>query len=100
IDHPGSYREFSATAMIAWAMLRGVERGWLPKRRYQPAIERAWKAVLARVGSDGGLVNVCASTARASTLADYLARPAILGKDPRGGAMALLLATELAGLGR
>lgn len=99
IDHPGAYREFSATAMIAFAMQRGLERGWLPKRRYAAAVQRAWHAVLARVGPDGRLVNVCASTARASTLKDYLDRPAILGQDPRGGAMAMLLATELAGLG-
>jgi len=98
VDHPGAYREFSATAMIAFALQRGLEHGWLPKRRYEPAVRRAWRAVLARVGPRGSLVNVCASTARASTLQDYLERPAILGPDPRGGAMAMLLATELAGL--
>ncbi len=98
IDHPGAYREFSATAMFAFAMRRGIERGWLPRKRYGPAVERAWRAVLARVGPQGRLVNVCESTARANTLEDYLSRAAILGPDPRGGAMALLLATELAGL--
>lgn len=98
IDHPGAYPEFSATAMIAFAMLRGVERGWLPKREYRAAVERAWRAVLARVGPRGSLVDVCESTAQARTLEDYLGRAAILGPDPRGGAMALLLATELAGL--
>ncbi|SRR5579875_249707 len=98
IDVPGSYPEFSATAMIAFAMLRGVERGWLPKRQYQPAVDRAWRAVLARVGPNGSLFDVCESTAQAKTLDDYLRRAAILGPDPRGGAMALLLATELAGL--
>ncbi|MGB6452569.1 MAG: glycoside hydrolase family 88 protein [Steroidobacteraceae bacterium] len=98
IDYPGAYREFSATAMIAFAMRRGVEKGWLPRARYQPAVERAWRAVLARVGPQGRLVNVCESTAGANTLEDYLHRAAILGADPRGGAMAMLLATELAGL--
>ncbi len=98
IDYPGAYRELSATAMIAFAMLRGVEKGWLPRRRYQPAVQRAWEAVLARSGPQGRLVNVCESTAGASTLEDYLHRAAILGPDPRGGAMALLLATEMAGL--
>ena len=98
IDVPGAYREFSATAMIAFALQRGLERGWLPRRRYEPLVQRAWRAVLARVGARGSLVDVCASTARASTLEEYLDRPAILGPDPRGGAMALLLATELAGL--
>jgi unsaturated rhamnogalacturonyl hydrolase len=98
IDVRGSYSEFSATAMIAYAMQRGIERGWLPKRRYGPAVERAWQAVAARVGPQGSLVDVCESTARAQTLDDYMSRTAILGPDPRGGAMALMLATELAGL--
>lgn len=95
IDVPGAYSELSATAMIAFAMLRGVERGWLPERRYGAAVERAWRGVLARVGPDGRLVDVCESTAQARTLDDYLRRAAILGPDPRGGAMAMLLATEL-----
>jgi unsaturated rhamnogalacturonyl hydrolase len=98
IDYRGSYSEFSATAMIAFAMLRGVERGWLPRAPYRDAVQRAWQAVLTRTGSDGRLLDVCESTAQAQTLEDYLQRAAILGADPRGGAMALLLATELAGL--
>lgn len=98
IDQRGAYPEFSATAMIAFAMQRGIARGWLPKRRYRAAVERAWRGVLARVGPNGSLVDVCESTARARTLDDYLNRTAILGPDPRGGAMALMLATELAGL--
>jgi unsaturated rhamnogalacturonyl hydrolase len=98
IDYRGSYSEFSATAMIAFAMLRGVERGWLPHEPYHDAAQRAWQAVLMRTGSAGRLIDVCESTAQAQTVEDYLNRAAILGPDPRGGAFALLLATEMAGL--
>jgi unsaturated rhamnogalacturonyl hydrolase len=98
IDYRGSYAEYSATAMIAFAMLRGVERGWLAPAQYRPAVERAWQSILARAGKDGQLLDVCESTAQAVSLDDYLHRAAILGPDPRGGAMALLLATEMAGL--
>ena len=98
IDVPGAYPEYSATAMIGFAMRRGVMRGWLPKRPYAAAVERAWQGILARTSSDGQLIDVCESTARATTLEDYMHRAAILGPDPRGGAMALLFATEMAGL--
>jgi rhamnogalacturonyl hydrolase YesR len=98
IDYPGAYAEFSATAMIAFAMLRGTERGWLTDASYSRAVQRAWRGVLERVGPEGHLVDVCESTATATSLDEYLHRAAILGPDPRGGAMALLLATELAGL--
>jgi unsaturated rhamnogalacturonyl hydrolase len=43
-------------------------------------------------------VNVCESTNKQKTLEDYLHREAILGPDPRGGAMAMLFATEMGGL--
>jgi rhamnogalacturonyl hydrolase YesR len=98
IDEPGSYAEFTATAMIGIAMLRGVRNGWLDAREYQPRIDRAWKAVLARIASNGDLMDVCESTNKQATLRDYLHREAILGKDIRGGGMALIFATELAGL--
>jgi rhamnogalacturonyl hydrolase YesR len=97
IDKPGAYPEFSATAMIGTALLRGVRRGWLEAAAYQPAIDAAWEAILARV-KDGAVVDVCESTGKQKSLEDYLNRVAILGQDTRGGGMAFLFATEMAGL--
>lgn len=98
VDYPGAYPEFSATAMIGFAMLRGVRNGWLPAAQYQPVIDKAWQAVLSRVGPEGHVVDGCESTAKMKTVDEYLHRAAILGPDPRSGAMALMFATEVAGL--
>jgi rhamnogalacturonyl hydrolase YesR len=98
IDYPGAYPEFSATAMIGFSMLRGIRNGWLPAAEFQPRIDKAWQAVRERVGPEGNVVDGCESTARMKSLDEYLKRAAILGPDPRSGAMALLFATELAGL--
>lgn len=95
IDHRGSYAELSATAMIGTAMLRGIRRGWLDAGTYQPSADAAWRAVLARAGSDGTLVDVCESTNKQPTLDAYLNRAAILGPDERGGGMVLFFATEM-----
>ena len=96
IDHPGAYAEFSGTAMIGFAMQRGLANGWLENASaYRAAVARAWDAVNARTGPGGTFIDVCESTARIETLEGYLQREAILGADARGGAMALLLATEL-----
>ncbi len=95
IDHPGAYAELSATAMIGWAMLRGLDAGWLDGRDYERAVDRAWLAVSSRTSSNGGFIDVCESTARMTSLEQYLRRAAILGEDPRAGAMVLLFATEL-----
>ena len=62
IDRPGAYPEYSATAMIATAMLRGIRKGWLDPRVYQPLVDQAWQAIQLRTGADGQLVDVCEST--------------------------------------
>ncbi len=98
VDNPASYLEFSATAMIARAMIVGVRHGWLQKKEYQPRIDRAWNGVKARTSAKGELIDVCESTGAQKSLADYLNRKAILGTDPRGGAMVFLLAVELLNL--
>ena len=97
IDRPGAYPEYSATAMIGTAMLRGVRRGWLDRAMYQPLVDRAWDAIARRTGADGRLVDVCESTGtRGLDDEGYLRRAAILGRDERGGGMAMFFATELA----
>ncbi|MCC6507899.1 MAG: glycoside hydrolase family 88 protein [Pirellulaceae bacterium] len=96
VDHPESYRELTSTCMITYAMARGVQKGWLDAEKFKPAIERGWSAVKARVAADGTLVDVCTGTGKMKSLREYLDRTAILGRDPRGGAMALLVATEMA----
>ena len=99
IDRPGAYPEYSATAMIATAMLRGIRNGWIDRGTYEPLVQKAWKAILARTGAEGRLVDVCESTGtRGLTDDEYLRRAAILGRDDRGGGMAMFFATELAGL--
>jgi rhamnogalacturonyl hydrolase YesR len=84
--------------MIATAMLRGIRKGWIDAAAYQPRVDRAWLAIAARIGPEGQLVDVCESTNKQPTYEDYLRRAAIFGKDERGGGMALLFATEMAGL--
>jgi unsaturated rhamnogalacturonyl hydrolase len=95
VDHPGAFAEFSGTAMIGFAMQRGLRQGWIGGRDYRRAVDRAWLAVNSRTSSTGTMIDVCESTAGLTSLQQYLQRAAILGQDPRGGAMAMLFATEL-----
>jgi unsaturated rhamnogalacturonyl hydrolase len=98
IDYPGAYAEVSATAMIGFSMLRGVRNGWLPGKAYQPVIDAAWRAVNARTGAKGSFVDACESTTKMKSTEEYLQRAALLGPDQRTGGMAMLFATEMAGL--
>ena len=96
IDVEGSYRELTATCMITFAMLRGMKHGWLDRTTYEPCVRKTWPAILARIGADGSLIDVCEGTGKQTSLRAYLDRKAILGPDDRGGAMSLLVATEMA----
>lgn len=94
IDVPEAYEEFSATAMIGFAMQRGVDSGWLDQATYQPLADRAWSAICQRIEPGGKIIDICEGTGTQKSLEDYLNRKAIRGVDDRGGAMALLFAIE------
>lgn len=96
IDRPESYREFTSTCMITFAILRGLRRGWLAPAEWEPVATRAWTALQSRIGPDGRLVDVCTGTGKMKSRRDYYDRDALLGPDDRGGAMALLVSTEMA----
>lgn len=96
VDHPESYREFTVTCMTTFAITRGLRRGWLDRKTYEPVVRRAWGAIKLRIGPDGKLVDVCTGTGKQKSRRDYYHRAAILGRDDRGGAMALMVSTEIA----
>jgi unsaturated rhamnogalacturonyl hydrolase len=94
VDEPGSYREFTVTAMVVTAMARGVRLGWLDAA-YRPVVDRAWRALLARIAEDGTLMDVCTGTGSGPTRDYYLNRAGVTGADDRGGAMGLTAAIEM-----
>jgi unsaturated rhamnogalacturonyl hydrolase len=98
VDHPESYREFSGTAMCAIAaLLLEKHRSQDEPRNDERAkwVADAWMELKRRISENGELVDVCESTGKQKSLDDYLRRKAIRGRDDRGGAFALLLATQL-----
>lgn len=95
VDYKGSFSELSSTAMIGIAIKRGLDKGWLDAKNYQPVIDAIWQAVLIRTSLDGEFVDVCTSTGKMPTLEAYLNRPAILGLDERAGGMIMNLAIEM-----
>ncbi|MDF1741704.1 MAG: glycoside hydrolase family 88 protein [Verrucomicrobiales bacterium] len=96
IDLPDSYAELTATCMISAAIVKGIRHGWLDQTRWLPSVNKAWEAVKARIDLEGDtLINVCTGTGKQKALEDYYNRTAILGRDSRGGAMALLFTSEI-----
>jgi rhamnogalacturonyl hydrolase YesR len=96
VDRPESYREFTVTCMTTFAMVRGLRNNWLDRQTFEPFVQRAWESIKCRIGPNGKLVDVCTGTGKQKNRQAYYDRTAILGKDDRGGAMALMVSTELA----
>jgi len=99
IDFPGSYRETELHLHDrVWRWPGEWREGWLDRKTYEAGrCERAWRAIKARVGSDGFVDRRLHGDGEARRVfRDYLDRKAILGPDPaRAGAMALLVAVEM-----
>jgi rhamnogalacturonyl hydrolase YesR len=99
LDVPGSYQECTVTCMIGYAMARALRRGWV-EASYHQTLELAWQGVAERIDEAGGLVDCCTNTGVQESRLAYLDRPAIFGRDDRGGAMALWFALEMEQLAR
>lgn len=75
IDHPGSFKESSGTAMFTFAIIRGVKHGWLKDKAYVKAARKGWLALTERVDDEGNLSGVCVGTSKLNDLQYYLNRP-------------------------
>ena len=74
LNRTDSYLETSATAMLAFAIARGVNRGWLPLT-YAPIAQTAWQAVAQRIRPDGMVEGICFATTAAYDATYYYNRP-------------------------
>jgi len=93
IDHEYSWAESSCTAMFAFAMSVGVNRGLLDAADYEPAVKKAEKALCAHVDRKGKIREICVGTGQQDDIEYYLNRPRTLG-DFHGQAPFLWLITE------
>lgn len=96
IDHPGSWKETSGTAMFGYALAVGVRRGILTDPAYAEAYRKAWAALARYVDTEGNLTQVGIGTGQSRDAAYYLTRPLVTG-DLHGQAALLWFAAELAG---
>jgi unsaturated rhamnogalacturonyl hydrolase len=91
LDDPSSYLEASATAGIAYGILKAVRKGYLDAR-YAETAERAVKAIISNISDDGELQQVSFGTGMGPDLDFYREIP--LTSMPYGQAMAILCLAE------
>ena len=71
LDRNDSYLETSATAMYAYCLARGSNKGWLEPMVYAPAALLAWNAVSTKVNDIGQVEGTCVGTGMAFDPAFY-----------------------------
>ncbi|MES1191176.1 MAG: glycoside hydrolase family 88 protein [Steroidobacter sp.] len=94
IDHNEAWEETSGSAMFTFALVVGVDHGWLDEKTYGPAARKAWLALAGKVNDDGLISDVCVGTGAKNDLQHYLNRPRTDG-DLHGQAPLLWTAAAL-----
>jgi len=75
LDRNDSYLETSCTAIYAYCIARGVNRGWLNAISFAPVAQLAWSAVTTKINEKGQVEGTCVGTGMAFDPAFYYYRP-------------------------
>ncbi|MCD9018886.1 glycoside hydrolase family 88/105 protein [Parachryseolinea silvisoli] len=94
IDDPESWPETSCTGMFTFAMITGVQQGWLDAKTYGPAARKGWLGLISYIDENGDIREVCQGTNKKNDRQYYLDRQRITG-DMHGQAPVLWCATAL-----
>jgi unsaturated rhamnogalacturonyl hydrolase len=94
IDDPDAWPETSSTAMFTFAIITGVNNGWLDHKTYARAARKGWLGLITFLEPNGDLRNVCQGTGKQNDRQYYLDRQRITG-DLHGQAPVMWCATAL-----
>ncbi len=94
LDRNDSYLETSATAIYAYCIARGVNKGWLDPISYGPVAQLAWSAVSTKINAQGQVEGTCVGTGMAFDPAFYYHRP-VNAYAAHGYGPALLAGAEM-----
>lgn len=94
IDKDDAWPETSSSAMFSFAMITGVEHGWLDARTYGPAARKSWIAVVGYVDQNHDVTQVCEGTGKKDSMQYYYQRKRRTG-DFHGQAPVLWAANAL-----
>jgi len=75
LDRNDSYYETSASAIYAYCIARGIDRGWLDGLAYGPVAVLAWNGVATKVNAEGQVEGTCVGTGMGFDPAYYYSRP-------------------------
>lgn len=94
IDKDNFWPETSGTAMFTYALIIGLQQGWLKDAEYGPAARKAWLAMIPYIDSRNNVTEVCIGTGKKNDMQHYRDRPRNAG-DLHGQAPYLWCAAAL-----
>jgi unsaturated rhamnogalacturonyl hydrolase len=94
IDNDQAWPEASCTGMFTYAMIVGVQQGWLDPKEYGDCARQGWIGLCDYVDAKGNLREICVGTGQNKDTQYYLDRPRSTG-DLHGQAPALWCAWAL-----
>jgi rhamnogalacturonyl hydrolase YesR len=95
VDNDKAWDETSCTGMFTFALVLGVQHGWLDAS-YGDVARRGWIGLCGYINPDGNVRDVCVGTNQKDDTQYYLDRPRAVG-DPHGEAPILWCAWALLG---
>ena len=95
IDDDQSWVETSCTGMFTYAMIVGVQHGWLEAKEYGDCARKGWIGLCGYIDADGNIREICVGTSQSQDTEYYLNRPRAVG-DLHGQAPVLWCAWALA----
>ena len=93
VDVEETYCETSATAGIAYGIIKGLRLGWLEGERYREMGRLAADAVIAQIDAEGAVQGVSGGTGMGHDLEHY--RKIIVTPTAYGQGLTFLMLTEL-----
>ena len=75
LDRNDTYLETSATAIYTYSIARAINRGYVDKMTYSPAVLLGWNAVASKVNDKGQVEGTCVGTGMGFDPAFYYYRP-------------------------
>ena len=94
LDNDQAWDETSCTGMFTFALVLGVQHGWLDAAEYGPVARRGWIGLCGYINADGAVREVCVGTNQKDDTEFYLKRPRSVG-DLHGQAPILWCAWAL-----
>jgi len=94
VDNDQAWDETSCTGMFTYALITGVQRGWLDAATYGEVARRGWIGLCGKIDAAGAVRDVCVGTNQKDDTQYYLDRPRATG-DLHGQAPILWCAAAL-----